>query len=169
VLDTFDMVPFPNFVTIVPDIPRDQFKEILENAVACTQGADFGTNPDCGSGRFAQISGFEFTWSASGVGQIVDADGNVTTPGTRVQEATLADGTVIISGGVVTSGADLNIAITDFLANGGDQYPFRGADFVTLGRTYQQALQGLITDDLSGAITAADYPEGGEGRITELP
>jgi 5'-nucleotidase len=168
-LDTFDMVPFPNFVTIVPDIPRDQFKEILENAVACTQGADFTANPNCGSGRFAQVSGFEFDWSASGVGQILDADGNVTTAGTRVQEATLADGTPIIVGGSVVAGPELNIAITDFLANGGDQYPFRGADFVTLGRTYQQALQGLITDDLSGAITAADYPEGGEGRITELP
>ena len=61
-LDTFDMAPFGNFVSIVPDIPRDQFKEILENAVACTQGSDFAVNPNCGSGRFAQVSGFSFVW-----------------------------------------------------------------------------------------------------------
>ena len=33
-LDTSDMVPFANFVSVVEDIPRDQFKEILENADA---------------------------------------------------------------------------------------------------------------------------------------
>ena len=32
-LTTFDIAPFSNFVTIVPDIPREQFKEIMENAV----------------------------------------------------------------------------------------------------------------------------------------
>ena len=39
-LDTFDMVPFANFVTVLPDIPRSQFKEILENAVSRTQPGD---------------------------------------------------------------------------------------------------------------------------------
>jgi 5'-nucleotidase len=34
--------------------------------------------------------------------------------------------------------------------------------------TYQQALSQYIVEDLSGLITAADYPEGGEGRITRL-
>ncbi|NNF10088.1 MAG: bifunctional metallophosphatase/5'-nucleotidase, partial [Acidimicrobiia bacterium] len=48
VLDTFDMVPFGNFVSVVPDVPRDQFKEILENAYSNVPG----------DGRFAQISGF---------------------------------------------------------------------------------------------------------------
>ena len=62
---------------------------------------------------------------------------------------------------------DLNIATIDFLANGGDQYPYRGAPFTKLGVTYQQALVNYIVDGLSALITAADYPEGGEGRITE--
>ena len=31
-LDTFDIAPFANFVSVIPDIPREQFKEILENA-----------------------------------------------------------------------------------------------------------------------------------------
>ena len=61
------------------------------------------------------------------------------------------------------------VAISDFLATGGDQYPFRGAPFTTLGRTYQQTLQTYIEDSLGGLITASDYPAGGESRITELP
>ena len=163
------MVPFPNFVTVLENIPRDQFKEIMENAVACTQGADFGTNPNCGSGRFAQVAGFSFAWSASGTGMIIDDDGTVVTPGTRVQEIILDDGTPIVSAGAVVPGPGLTVAIADFLARGGDQYPFRGAPFTTLGVTYQQALAAYIVDGLGGVISAADYPEGGEGRITELP
>jgi 5'-nucleotidase len=168
-LDTFDMVPFPNFVTVVPDIPRSQFKEILENAVACTQDADFVTNLNCGSGRFAQISGFSFEWSGGGIAQIVDADGNVTTAGTRVLEAVLDDGTVIVTGGAVQAGAPIDVATIDFLARGGDQYPFRGAPFTPVGFSYQQALSNYIQGPLAGLISTADYPEGGEGRITNLP
>jgi 5'-nucleotidase len=154
---------------VVPGISRDQFKEILENAVACTQPGDFTTNPNCGSGRFAQIAGFEFTWSASGVAQIVDADGNVTTPGTRVQEVALNDGTVIVTGGAVVGGTPIDIATIDFLARGGDQYPYRGAAFTTVGFTYQQALSNYIRNGLGGSITAADYPFGGNDRIFALP
>jgi len=32
----------------------------------------------------------------------------------------------------------------------------------------QQALENYIVQGLGGLITAADYPEGGEGRITRL-
>jgi hypothetical protein len=36
---------------------------------------------------------------------------------------------------------------------------------------YQQALAGYIQsrDGLAGTVSVADYPEGGEGRITRLP
>jgi 5'-nucleotidase len=88
-LDTFDMVPFTNFVTILPDIPRAQFKEILENAVSRAVSGDVSG----GTGRFAQISGFTMIWDANGTAQVLDSDGNVVTPGTRVREVTLADGT----------------------------------------------------------------------------
>ena len=168
-LDTFSMVPFSNFVTVLENIPRAQFKEIVENAVGCTQANDFVINPNCGSGRFAQIAGFSFEWSASGTGQILDDDGNVTTVGTRVLEITLDDLTPIVTAGAVVPGPDLTVAIIDFLARGGDQYPFRGAPFTTLGVTYQQALANYIVDGLSGIISAADYPVGGEGRIVNLP
>ena len=48
-------------------------------------------------------------------------------------------------------------------------YPFRGAPFTTLGVVYQQALFNYIVDGLGGVISAAQYPEGGEGRITTTP
>jgi 5'-nucleotidase len=166
-LDTFDIAPFSNFVTIIPNIPRSQFKEILENAVS---RAVTGDTPG-GTGRFAQISGFSFVWDATGTAQVLDPDdGSVTTPGTRVQEVVLDDATVIVTGGSVVVGADLTIVTIDFLARGGDQYPYRGAPFTSVGVSYQRALRNYIQGaaGLNGVIGAADYPEGGEGRITRL-
>jgi 5'-nucleotidase len=161
-LDTFDMVPFANFLSIVEDVPAAQFKEILENAVSRVEFTD---------GRFAQIGGFSYTYDAAGTAQVLNADGTVATPGTRVREVVLDDGTVVVSGGsVVPMAASIDVATIDFLARGGDQYPFRGLPFTTLGLTYQQALEGYLVeaDGLNGTITAAQYPEGGEGRITRL-
>ena len=43
-----------------------------------------------------------------------------------------------------------------------------GAPFTTIGVTYQQALSNYIQGPLGGLIGAADYPEGGEGRIIRL-
>lgn len=165
-LDTFDMVPFPNFVTIIPNISRDQFKLILENAVSRVDPpAGFPTG---GTGRFAQISSFSMVWDANGTPQERDADGNIVSPGSRVQEVTLDGGPVIVTGGVVQAGAPLTVATIDFLARGGDQYPFGGAAFTTVGVTYQQALRNYIQSVLLGTITVGQYPVGGTGRNTRL-
>jgi 2',3'-cyclic-nucleotide 2'-phosphodiesterase (5'-nucleotidase family) len=158
-LTTFQIAAFANFVSVVPDVPRAQFKEILENAVSGIPAAD---------GRFAQVAGFGFTYDAAGTAQVVNNDGIVLTPGNRVKEVVLDDGTVIVSGGAVVPGPGVHVATNDFSARGGDQYPFRGAPFTTVGVTYQQALVDLLVDGLGGLVTAADYPEGGEGRITRL-
>ncbi|ACK64907.1 5'-Nucleotidase domain protein [Rippkaea orientalis PCC 8801] len=159
-LDTFDMLPFSNFLSIVPDISPTQFKEILENAVSRVQNTD---------GRFAQIAGFEFIYDISATAQTVDNNGNVLTPGDRIRSVQLSDGTVIVENGTVVAGApNLNIATIDFLARGGDQYPLRGASFTNLGVSYQQALANYITQELQGQILASQYPEGGSGRILEI-
>ena len=83
----------------------------------------------------------------------------------------LKNGEVIIGGGNVLSGLDLTVATSDFLARGGDEYPFRGASFTPLGVVYQQALASyiLLPGGINGTITSDDYPEGGEGRIKRLP
>jgi 5'-nucleotidase len=159
-LDTFAMLPFANFVSLVPDIPATQFKEILENAVSRVEFTE---------GRFAQISGFHMIWDAAGMAQVLDAEGQVVTPGTRIRQVALNDGTALVTDGVAVPGAPaLHIATIDFLARGGDQSPYRGATFVTLGVTYQQALRTYLEQALGGVITDTAYPEGGEGRITRL-
>ena len=158
-LDTFSILPFANFITIVPAVPADQFKEILENSVSRQGRSD---------GRFAQIAGFtlEFDWRQQA--QVLDGSLAVVTPGERVRNVTLSDGTPIISNGVVVPGApDIDVAIVDFLARGGDFYPFRGRPFTTLGVSYQQSLANMIELTLAGQITEMAYPEGGQGRIVQ--
>jgi 5'-nucleotidase len=162
-LHTFQIAAFSNFVSVVPNIAPAQFKEILENAVSAIPAAD---------GRFAQIGGFKFTYDSTAQAQVVDNAGTVLTPGFRVKDVELDDGTKIVMNGLLVPGAPaVAIATNDFSARGGDQYPFRGAPFTTLGVTYQQALLNYIVSPsgLNRLISAADYPEGGEGRITRLP
>lgn len=160
-LNTYDISPFSNFVSIVPDIPPAQFKEIMENAVSRVEFVD---------GRFLQISGFTMIYDLTGTAQIVDNSGNVLTPGSRVQEIRLEDGTYIVQNGAVVAGApSINIATLNFMAAGGDQFPYRGAPYTALGVTDQQAARNYIMTGLGGLISAADYPEGGEGRITQVP
>ena len=165
-LDTFDVAPFNNLVTVVEEISRSQFKDILENVVSRVVDGDTAG----GTGRFAQVSGFRFEWSESGTAQVLNPDSSVRVPGTRVQKVVLDSGAVIIGGGRIISGDSLTVATVDFLARGGDEYPFRSAPFTVLGVSYQQALANYIQlpDGLNGTITTADYPEGGEGRIKRL-
>jgi 2',3'-cyclic-nucleotide 2'-phosphodiesterase (5'-nucleotidase family) len=159
-LNTFQVAAFPNFVSVVPNIPPLQLKEILENAVSNIAAED---------GRFAQVAGLRFTYDAAGTAQVVNNDGVVLTPGTRIRTVTLDNGTPIIVNGAVAAGApSVSIATNDFSARGGDQYPFRGAPFTNIGVLYQQSLSNYVTSPLglNGAIRAVDYPAGGEGRIT---
>ena len=166
-LDTFDMAPFANMVTVVEGISREQFKEVLENAVSRAVDGD----AEGGTGRFAQVSGLSFKWNEAGVAQVLNPDGSVRVPGSRVQKVVLDDGEVIVGGGRIIPGPGLTVATADFLARGGDQYPFRGAPFTALGVSYQRALADFIQspDGLGGTVSTADYPEGGKGRITRLP
>jgi len=162
-LDTFDMLPFPNFLTIVPDVTPEDFRALLENAVSRINAE--GNREGSGTGRFAQIAGFSFTYDSR-----LDE-------GSRVLEAALDDGTVMIQSGTIAPTArNVNVTIVDFLARGGDEYfggPPGRSEFFILGTSYQQALADYIQASvaeggLGGLISAAQYPEGGEGRITNL-
>ncbi len=159
VLDTFDMVPFPNFLTVFENVPTAHFKEILENAVSRIDGLTGGT------GRFAQIAGFKMAYDPAATSQLVDDDGFVIRPGKRIMSVVLDDGTELIRDGAIVPGkTTVNLTIVDFLARGGDDYPFRGLPFTVLGVSYQQALQNYL--EKIETVTAADYPVGGEGRIS---
>jgi 5'-nucleotidase len=155
-LNTFDIAAFSNFVSIVPNVPASQFKEILENTVSRFPTAD---------GRFGQIAGFCMVYDPALTAQVVTNDGTVTTPGNRVLEVKLANGTFIVQNGALVPNAPaVNITTNDFSARGGDQYPFRGLPFTTLGITYQQALRQYVeslpqgTNPTQPVISAAQYP-----------
>jgi 5'-nucleotidase len=149
-LTTFDIAAFGNFVSVVPNIPRSQFKEILENAVSRFPTAD---------GRFPQVAGFCMVFDPAGTPQVTTNNGTVTTPGARVREVKLADGTPIVTTGAVVAGDPVVMVTNDFSARGGDQYPFRGAPFTTLGKTYQQTLRDYLSSPtgLNGLVTFAAY------------
>lgn len=162
VLDTFSMVPFPNFIAAFEDFTIEELKALLERAYFDVEGVN---------GAFLHLSNLVVEVDLTQQAQVQDEDGNITTPGARVRSLTLADGTPLITDGEVVEGAPtVTMTIVDFSARGGDGYPLDG-DFQVLGATYQQVLQDYIeasVEDggLGGAITAEQYPEGGEGRIT---
>lgn len=161
--DTYDIAAFANFVSVVEDVPRAVIKQTLENAVSKFPVAD---------GRFAQVAGLRFEYDATRTAQVTASDGTITTAGDRVRRVVLDDGTVLVDDFAVVPGSAIDVATIDFLARppGGDQYPFAaaGLPFTTLGITYQQALVEQLTEVLGGVVTAAAYPEGGEGRIVGL-
>ncbi len=166
-LNTFEIAPFSNFVTITENVPREQFRQILERAVSAAPSS---------SGRFAQVSDFAFVYDDARTAQEINPDGTIATPGDRVTSIILdPDGVATViccdGGNAVIPGADLTVASINFLAAGGDGYPFLDLPFTSLGATYQQALANYIIapaadGGLNGTISAAGYPEGGEGRIT---
>ncbi|MBI1315579.1 T9SS type A sorting domain-containing protein [bacterium] len=166
-LNTSNILPFPNFVSMVEGITPAIFKEMVENFVsAANPGAG---NP--GDGRFAQVSGFSFIWDPAKTSLKYDQVTNaVIVPGNRVWEIRLDDGTYIVKDGFIVPGAPtVNLATNNFSAAGGDQYPLGALTQTTLGATYQQALFNYLTaaNGLNGMVTTADYPAAGVGRIAK--
>ena len=159
--DTWDIAPFRNFV-VVGEVPRETFHVLLERAVDRIPGA---------GGQFPQVSGFRFTYDPSAPARETDRAGDCSlagNPGSRIREVTLDDGTAIVRDGAVVPGDPIVLVTIDFLANGGDCYPLADIEFTKLGVSYQQALADYISEDLGGTISAADYPAGGDNRITAV-
>ena len=150
-LDTFDMLPFSNFVTVIPEVSRETLVAAFENCYSRVLPG--GGSAGSGTGRFGQLSGAVVVFNAD------------RPEGERIISAVLSDGTVICEAGQVVDGPAVPVVTVDFLANGGDQYPFAGLPYQIMGVSYQQALQNFLVDGLGGLITAAEYPVGGEGRI----
>ena len=167
--DTYDILPFPDFLAVFEKVPLTTFKNLLENAVSRIDKD--GQTTGSGTGRFAHVAGFSFEYDPSRQALKIDNDGNIVTPGERVTKVILNDRTKLIDAGkmVVDPTYTLAIATIDYLAHGGDQYPFGKLPFNNLYITFQDALGNFIRQNLGGVITAVDYPEGGKGRIARLP
>ncbi|MFC5381015.1 bifunctional metallophosphatase/5'-nucleotidase [Aquipuribacter nitratireducens] len=145
--DTFRIAAFSNFVSVAPAYTAQQLEQLLERGASAYPAA---------SGAFVQIAGASYTIDAS------------RPAGDRIQDLVLDDGTVVIQDHVVLEPTrTFAVASNDFSLDGGDGYP--DVDFVRLGVQYQQGLVTYLSEDLGGVVTAAQYPRGGEGRITILP
>lgn len=145
----------------MPDIEPAELEALLEHGYAVVE---------TGGGQFAQISGMEVVVDLSQPARTTDEEGNVTEEGSRVVSVTLDDGTPIVVDGEpvpASPATTVTVATSDFLARGGDAYPFPEGAFISAGGVpYQEALEQFLVEDLGGVVTAADYPVGGEGRIT---
>jgi 5'-nucleotidase len=140
-LDINNLFPFPNFVSVVENVPVTQLKAILENAVSRVEFVD---------GRFAHVAGMTYEWDSTGTSN-VDRVRKITVGSTVVYDAGLG-------GYQVPETTTYNVATIDFLARGGDAYDFGGLPFTTLGVSYEQAMLNYLAGPLGGLITDAEYP-----------
>ncbi len=176
--DTFDVLPFSNFVTIVKDVTGAELLSILERAVSSQTAPNVG-----GGGQFLQLSGLEVVYDVTQLPQVVTAAGEITRLGSRIQSIFLAPendrvGQFIydVSRGGFQLPSDqvlFDLATIDFTARGGDNF----AAFANMpddrkiilgGVTYQKALENYIIEDLLGVVTAAAIPNGEGIRVRDI-
>ena len=156
VADTFRLQPFGNFVGVAEDVPAETVRQIIEEGAIRL--------PDPGDGGFVQLAGASVVIDSSFPARDADqSTGEQFSPGERVRELVLDDGTVLVTGGV-SQDVTVDIAGLSFSLGGGDAYP--AVPFTNVGVSDQQSLQSFIENDLGGLVSAADYPRGGEGRLT---
>ena len=171
-LDIDNALRFDNQLVVV-ELTPEELKIVLEHAVAATAE---GNTP----GQFPQVGGLHFSFDPAGTAQELDDDGTVLTEGTRVQSVALVDEEglvkqVIFENGEVTEGAPESIKVVtlNFLAGGGDGYPFAAFSEVTdLGIGEQQALSDYMREnfpeDGPAAFDAVDTEAGSDARIQNL-
>jgi 2',3'-cyclic-nucleotide 2'-phosphodiesterase (5'-nucleotidase family) len=149
-LDINNQFPFPNFVSMVEDVPVAQLKLLLENAVSNVERVD---------GRFAHVAGMSFEWDSTGTPNL-DRVTKITIGSTVVYDTSAG-------GFQVPETTTYNVATIDFLARGGDGYDFGGLPFTTLGVTYEQSMLNYLSGPLGGVITDAQYPNAVDTRVIQ--
>jgi len=140
-LDIENSLRFNNGLTLLT-VTRAQLKEVLEHSVA---GSGGGNTP----GQFGQWGGISFSFD---VGRPA---------GDRVRYASLTafvDDPVLVIDGAVNPGAPVRLVTLNFLADGGDSYPF--ASFVTADPVLANRVDLVGAGLPDGAATFA--PSGSE-------
>ncbi|MEO1059646.1 MAG: 5'-nucleotidase C-terminal domain-containing protein, partial [Actinomycetota bacterium] len=123
-LDIANSLRFNNNLTLQTLTP-EQLLEVLEHGVAATDPVA-QTQP----GQFAQVAGLSFSYDPTATARTADPDtGEQITAGERVQNVVIetADGpvAVVIDGQIADTAPDaIRIVTLNFIAGGGDNYPF---------------------------------------------
>ncbi len=156
-LDIEGTLRFNNGLTLLT-LSADQLKQVIEHGVAQSGG---GATP----GRFPQVSGVEFSFDTN------------QPEGSRVQSLAIVDDAgnptdVLVQNGAVVGDASrtFRIVTLDFLAGGGDSYPY--PDFEATSNAIdlevgEQAALGQFIQSL-GTVSAADTTPENDTRIQNL-
>jgi len=156
-LTTFDMLPFGSYVSIL-EITHEKLKAVLENAVSRVKYVD---------GRFAQVAGIRAYIDTTKAAREQDDDtGIATVEGSRITKVVLlaangSDSLTIVENGTVSAPTQkVAVATNNFLATGGDGYPWMGTPFTSVGVSDQKALKNYLADKsgLNGTVSAQMYP-----------
>lgn len=145
-LDVFNICPFSSFITIVENVTPRELKVILENAYSRV-GADGSIEGVSGTGRFAQIAGFQVEYNP------------IREPGRRVKQVVLNDSNLIVSNYRIAKNApSVHLATIGFLARGGDECDVGSGRQINIGKTHRQALIEYIKapksmDGMDGVIS----------------
>jgi 2',3'-cyclic-nucleotide 2'-phosphodiesterase (5'-nucleotidase family) len=146
-LDIENALRFNNTLSLVT-ITAAQLKDVMEHAVAATTAT--GT-----PGQFPQIGGFAFSFDPTGTAR------TATTPGSRIKSLALIDAygnatEAVVMDGEVVGDPDrtFRLVTLNFLADGGDSYPF--AQIIAANAALANRVDLLQTGDRSGLGTFAD-------------
>ncbi len=155
--DSFSTLTFLNIIVADDNVSAAQLKAVLEHGFAASSTAGSA------QGRFPQLSGVEVIFDTTRL-----ANDRVRRVVLTKDSSTKADDVVIIDyGRVINSSVRFSMSTIDFLANGGDSYPFRnnGFDFDNLVyfRNYQEAFVDYAklpdaSGGLAGMVRASQYP-----------
>ena len=149
-VNTLDVLPFGNGVSVIPGVTPADLKAAFELSISRYPAAN---------GGFLHLAGMAVVYDPA------------REVGSRVVALSLADGTVLVSGGAVVAGApSVTVVTNSFTAAGGDGYEMLEAykTRLQLPLSYEQALRDYLTS--LGTISASDprYAPGGDGRISFL-
>ncbi len=181
-LDIQNALRFNNGLVLLT-VSAAELKDIIEHGLA-----------NIGGGQTLQVGGIRLSYDPAGTAIAFDADGTVTTPGTRVQSLAIVDDTGAVTDVIVEAGAvagdperPIRIVTLNFLADaddetpglGGDGYPypafgenrvdlFEGAEDTPFGPDGRE--QNALADFLavSSPVMDADTPPEEDERIQNL-
>jgi len=122
-LDIVNSLRFNNGLTLL-DVSRGELEKLIEHSVA-------GTAPGNTPGQFPQVSGLEFSFDPTRQAIEFNDNGTVATEGERVESLAITNDNgepvdVIVENGELVGdpSEEIRLVTLNFLADGGDGYPF---------------------------------------------
>jgi 2',3'-cyclic-nucleotide 2'-phosphodiesterase (5'-nucleotidase family) len=157
-LDIENSLRFNNGLTLVT-VTAAELRQIMEHGVA-------GTAPGATPGQFPQVGGMTFSFDPNRTAIRFDTNGNVTTQGERIRSLALRDQNDRIIDEVIRNGQvvgdpnrQIRLVTLNFLASGGDSYPFPqfGKNRVDLVQTGVRTGTATFADNGSEQDALAEY------------